>query len=233
MNCKKDMKTKSESLFEKYCESVRYTCVPIPVKSNNGKTPDYWVCCGDDKIVAEIKELSPNPDDKRRAKELKKQGWTSGISQPGKRIYDAITDGAKQLKQFKHHRLPCVLILYDNIVVDGVRLRAVSQLLEPSLLDFGMYGLQTLTLSVPSPDYRDTDIRVTANGRGGERRMTGNMRVYISALSVLCEGQNGGEPYLYSFHNWFANIPLPQHLFRGPKDRHFAKPDHPDRCPQV
>jgi hypothetical protein len=232
MTCKKNMKTKSELLFEKYCKSEGYTSVPIPAGPEQGKTPDYWVCCGDDKIIAEIKELSPNSDDKLHAEECKKQGWTLlEESPPGKRIYNAITDGAKQLAQFKHQELPCVLILYDNIVVDGERLRP-SQLLEPSLLDFGMYGLQKVILSVRRPSYDDTDIRVTGNGRGGKRRMTSNTREYISAVSILCEGQNGEEPYLYSFHNWFANIPLPQHLFRGPNDRHFAKPDHPDKCLQ-
>ena len=225
------MKTKSESLFEKYCKSVGYTCVPIPVGTRQGRTPDYRVCYGDDKIIVEIKELSPSIEDKRRARELKKQGWTLGVEQPGKRIYDEIRRSAGQLKRFANCTLPCVLVLYDNIVVDGVRL-GVSQLMQPALIDFGMYGLQTETLSVPSSDYPDMDIRVTANGRGGKRQMTPDSRVYVSAVSVLCEGQNGEEPYLYSFHNWFANIPLSRHLFRSARDLHFAKPDHPDKCPQ-
>ncbi|MFC2060193.1 hypothetical protein ACFLTZ_03750 [Chloroflexota bacterium] len=229
----KAMKTKSELLFEKYCASIKYSCNPIPAASKYGKTPDYWVCCGNDKIVAEIKELSPNDDDRRRARELKNQRLTSGVVQPGKRVYDAITDSAKQLKKFAHCRLPCVLVIYDNTMVDDVRPKAVSQLQEPSILDFGMYGLQIGILPVPNSDYYDTDIRATANGRGGERRMTETMRWYISAVSVLCEDQNGGEPYLLSYHNFFACIPLPQHLFRGPLDRHFIKPDHPDKCPQV
>jgi hypothetical protein len=224
------MKTKSECLFEKYCKSIRYQCNSIA--TSNSKTPDYCVRCGDDKIIAEIKELSPSPDDKRRARELRENRWTSGKEQHGKRINNEIKDSAKQLKVFASRNLPCALVLYDNTVVNGIRTRAVSQLLEPSLIDFGMYGLQMVILSKPSINKAGIDTHNIANVRGGERQMTVDSRVYISAVSVLCEDQNGGEPYLYSFHNWFAKIPLPLHLFRGPNDRHFVKPDHPDKCPQ-
>jgi hypothetical protein len=136
------------------------------------------------------------------------------------------------LKAFANRYLPCVLVLYDNIVVNGIRPRAVSQLLEPSLLDFGMYGLQAVDLSNPGINEAGIDTSIIANVRDGKRQMTQDSRVYISAVSVLCEDQNGEEPCLYSFHNWFAKIPLPLYLFRGPNDRHFVKPDHPDRCPQ-
>jgi hypothetical protein len=136
------------------------------------------------------------------------------------------------LKAFANRYLPCVLVLYDNIVLIGIRPRAVSQLLEPLLLDFGMYGLQVVGLSKPGINETGIDTSTIANVRDGERQMTKDSRVYISAVSVLYEDQNGEEPCLYSFHNWFATIPLPLLLFRGPSDRHFVKPDHPDRCPQ-
>ncbi len=227
------MKTKSELLFEQYCTSVGYKWYPIPMGSGRGRTPDGYVQAGNYWIVVEIKELSPSDDDKRRATQLSKQGWTSGVTEPGKRVFKEIQRGAKQLKKYAHCGLPCVLVLYDNIVVDGIRPRAVSQLLEPSLLDFGIYGLQTVILSVSCPNDRGDDVRVIANGRGGKRQMTADSRAYISAVSVLCKDQDGGEPYLHSYHNFFANAPLPRHLFRGPKDRHFTKPDYPNKCPQV
>ncbi len=114
------VKTKSEILFEQYCKSMGYVCNPIIAGSERGKTPDFEVIA-ESKVIVEIKELTPNKDDERQAKELMQQHWTTGGGRPGKRIYDHIKSAASQLRTYKDSATPCVLLLYDNIIVDGMR----------------------------------------------------------------------------------------------------------------
>jgi hypothetical protein len=95
-----------------------------------------------------------------------------------------------------------------------------------------MYGLQAVYLAPETPD-RGSRLMHVGNGRGGRRQMTEDSRVYISAVAVLNEEQGSSQPFLYTYHNYFARIPLPIEVFRGPLDRHYRKPAHPDECPQA
>jgi hypothetical protein len=63
--------------------------------------------------------------------------------------------------------------------------------------------------------------------------MTEDSRRYVSAVQVLQESIDTGEPFLATFHNYFALRPLPRTVFRGPLDRHFVKPHHPNESPQA
>ncbi len=225
-------KTLSEELFDKYCQSIGYLSEPIPAGSKLGKTSDRVVKAGTVTIIAEIKELSPNDDDKHRVSDLKSKRWTSSTYIPGKRIFDEIHDAAKQLKKYADCHLPCILVLYDNIVVDGMRPRTISMLHEPSMIDFGMYGLQSVRISLVNTG-DNMEIQLLGSKRGGRRQMTNDARRYISALLVLSYAEDTGESYAHVYHNFFAQVELPHKMFRGPRDRHFMKPSHPDKCPQT
>ena len=158
------------------------------------------------------------------------QGSTSGGGRPGSRVFSIIKRAAPQLKHFSYQHLPGVLVLFDNIVIDGMRPRAGCIHLQSSFIDFGMYGLQTVHLTTESPEPGSQ--LSYGNGRGGRRQMTQDARDYISAVAVLYEHPETYEPFLYIYHNYFARIPFPFDICRGPYDRHFRKPDHPDNCPQ-
>jgi hypothetical protein len=184
------------------------------------------------KVIVEIKELTPNDEDRRQVQELKQQGWTMGGGTPGARTFSVIKRAAPQLKSFANRGLPCVLVLFDNIVVDGMRPRASCVHLEPSFIDFGMYGLQAVRLRPESPEPGSRFVHI-GDGRGGRRQMTEDDRVYVSALAVLGEHHNSSEPFLCVYHNYFARLPLALEVFRGPHDRHFCKPAHPNELPQT
>lgn len=220
------MKTKSEILFEDYCKNLHYVCNPIIAGSDRGKTPDYEVVANG-RVIVEIKELTPNKDDERQAKELRQQRWTSGGGIPGKRIYDHIKAAASQLKRYRDSAIPCVLLLYDNIVVDGMRPHIPNSLLGSAFIDFAMYGLQTVFLS----SEEESQLVRIPDGRGGRRQMTIDERTYISAVAVLYEESNAA-PFIVSYHNFFAKESLPFDIFAGPRDRHFVKPSYPDQTPQ-
>ena len=224
------MKTKSEVLFSQYCESVHYVCKEIPAGSQHGKTADYEVLAGNSRIVVEIKELTPDSEDKRQARELIERGWTSGGGRPGSRVQTAIKRAAPQLKKYRRLGIPLVLVLYDNIVVNGTRPHARNGLLESSFIDFAMYGLQTEFFKKISLA-QGFVLEHSGSGRGGKRQTTETERTYMSAVCVLYEN-DPGPPFLYTYHNFFAEVRLPFHIFSGPEDQHFRKPGSPDKTPQ-
>jgi hypothetical protein len=55
--------TKSEELFKKYCANQGYAVEKIPEESE--KTPDFLVSTSQGQLIAEIKELCPNAEDKK------------------------------------------------------------------------------------------------------------------------------------------------------------------------
>jgi hypothetical protein len=223
------MPTKSEVLFDRYCELLQYGVETIPTEGV--PTPDRLVTTPRGQVIAEIKELTPSANDLRQLKELQERGWTHHRGTPGARAYEKIRKAAPQLKARADRGLPCILVLYDNIADGGWRLGSVH--LEASSIDFAMYGLQTVLLATESEDLNARFVAM-GSGRGGRRQMSEDGRAYISAVQVLLEspGQES-EPFTFTYHNYFAALPLPVDIFRGPRDRHFAKPAHPDESPQA
>lgn len=179
-------------------------------------------------VIVEVKELTTNEDDLRQLREMKERGWTHGGGTPGGRVFEKIKNAAPQLKARVHLALPCVLVFYDNIRADDHRLGAGN--LDGSAVDFGIYGLQQVLLSPREPGH---GYSVVGTSRGGRRQMSNDMRVYISAIQVLLDGSEAcPRPHVFTFHNYFARLPLSRQVFRGPGDRHFEKPRDPGESPQ-
>jgi hypothetical protein len=221
-------KTRSEELFERYCLHQGYGCQPIPTGAE--KSSDYSVRCGDQELIVEVKELCPNDDDRRRARELREQRWTSSGDRPGRRAHELIKRAASQLGRYRDARLPCVALLYDNIVVDGERAGIPNRFLEPAFIDFAMYGLQTVNIAING---ESGSMSYVGDGRGGKRQTTPSERTYLSAVAVLYEEENEAETFLVVYHNYFASVQLPRNAFSGRRDLHFVKPGNPDLTPQM
>jgi hypothetical protein len=227
----KNMITKSEQLFENYCQIHGYSATRIPADLESIRTPDYKVEAFGHSFIIEVKELQPNEEDKRRIRELIEKHFTVGGGTPGKRVFEKIKNAAGQLSKHKDSGLPCVLLLYDNIVVDGTRLHYQNYLLDPCFIDYGIYGLHSVILSKPN-SYPAENPRYVGEGRGDKRQLTENQRLYISAVSVLYENQKSGEPFILTYHNFFAKVKLPFDIFSDPYDHHYIKPNHPNLAPQ-
>ena len=221
-------RTQSEEFFEQYCVGRDYRCEAIP--TDRQKSADYLVRAGAYDLIVEVKELCASDDDRRQIRELKERQCTTGGGQPGRRAGELIKRAAKQLGRYRNRQIPLVVLLYDNIVVDGYRPGFTNGFLQPSFIDFGMYGLQTVNLVV---DHRIGEIRYGGDGRGGERQATATERTYLSAVAVLYQGELAKEMFVAVYHNYFATIPLSRKVFSGPADRHFVKPGHPDLTPQA
>src|SRR3989338_1162282 len=87
------MKTKSELLFEKFCQFHRIRCRPIqPFRAKGKKTPDYEVFISRRKIVVEVKQLDPNPVESKKIEEFDRLRTVSIKSRLGQRIREKIKD---------------------------------------------------------------------------------------------------------------------------------------------
>jgi hypothetical protein len=207
---------KSEIDFAQYCASRGYDCRQLEV--NGRPVPDFEVLASGARIVAEIKEFRANAHDREQARELMQHG-ISGGEFDGRRVRRAIEEAAPQLRTFASENVPLLVVLYDNIVVNGTRPYGRCPYFDPTQIEWGMYGQHVAEFDVPP---RGKPIWL-GDRRGGNRELTQDTRAYISAVAVLAEQ---GE-FAWFYHNYFARITLSRKHFGDERDRHFHNPSDP------
>lgn len=206
--------TKSELLFKTYCAEQTYRVEKIPEDSDN--TPDFLVSTPHGQLIAEVKELRANESDEQVAAQ---SGYTI-VRIPGKRVQKQIDKSKSQTERFAARQIPCVIVLYDNIVVDGMRPFYPNYYLSPTDLVFGMYGELKTTIFF---DKAAGKIIETRGEFGKNQNLTTERRQEISAVCVLSDVLENNQPCLYTYHNVFAAPPrqLSRKIFDGVNDRHF------------
>jgi hypothetical protein len=196
-------KTKSEALFEAFCDRCRIQY--NRVCTGEGKTPDYDICIKGRKVVVEVKQFDPNPEDIAAEKELaEKHCVVYGKGQPGDRVRKKITEAGPQISSRARGKYPSILVLYDNV---PVALNAAGY----NIL-VAMYGLEKYVFAVsrdPSKPLSIIDHRF-----GPEKKMTEEYNTSISAIGVLREAP-GGKTEMHIYHNVFAAVELHPSLFAG------------------
>src|SRR6185295_17572059 len=91
------IRTISEREFESLCEIRRVSLTRIPEAA--ARTPDYEIAIGQERIVVEVKETSPNQEEQESQRLLAERGYgiaTGGT--PGDRIRKMISSASPQLK---------------------------------------------------------------------------------------------------------------------------------------
>ncbi|MGD0536345.1 MAG: hypothetical protein ABSC03_01740 [Verrucomicrobiota bacterium] len=209
--------TKSEDLFKTYCEALSYTVNNIPEAPD--RTPDFRVTTPHGEIIAEVKEARPNEEDVRIATQGRLFGRASWCDLPGKRVRAMLDKATGQTRSFSDERLPCVLILYDNVVVDGFRPKYQNYFFSGFDLASGMYGqLKTVVT------FAGREVIGTKNELGGNRTLRTNKDQQMSAVCVLTDGVGTEPPFMRVYHNSFAALPLPREIFSGLNDKHLKNP---------
>src|SRR5207245_518203 len=135
-------KTKSEVLFEQFCQEQELRCVPVA--QGPGRTPDYDVYFGAHQVVVEVKQIDPTPEEAERIAKFE-SGEVRGISfggEAGKRVRQEITDSKKQLRGRAKGRFPALLVLFNNA-------EPISYS-DPMFILLAMYGELTLPLTIPA-----------------------------------------------------------------------------------
>jgi hypothetical protein len=226
--------TKSEVLFLQYCALRGYVANRIPTPSDGDQFPDYEVTIAQHRIIVEVKELRANPSDENAATIIREGRAEAFGDEPGRRIRNHIEKAEKQLRRYENQRVPCLVVLYDNIVVDGFRpyppggfMVDMSNPLYPYHIDVGMYGLESVQLRL----HRDGPVECVGDVRGGKRTLRLGHQDNISAVVTLHDYDPNYGLFLIVYHNFFAKNPLPTAVFAHSKDKQLEKPGHPETSP--
>jgi hypothetical protein len=209
--------TKSELLFRMYCANQLYHIEKIPEDSD--ETPDFLVSTPHGQLIAEVKELRANKSDKQVAA----QSGGTIVRIPGKRVQKQIDRSKNQTERYFNRQIPCVIVLYDNIIVNEVRPFYPNYYLSPTDLVFGMYGELKTTIFF---DKAAGKIIETRSEFGKNQNLTAERRQEISTVCVLSDFLENNQPCVYIYHNVFATPPrqLSRKIFSGANDRHFKNP---------
>jgi hypothetical protein len=221
-----ERQTKSEALFLEYCNLRGYVTKRIVAPQGTGRFADYEVLITGQRVIAEIKELQPNPEDEQLAQAMEENRLGTFGDVPGRRVRTHIEDAERQLRCYEAEQVPCIVVLYDNIVVDGSRVHPPGYWLEPYQVDVGMYGLQVVNLRLHS----DGRTESLGDARGGQRTFRRAHRDHVSAVAVLHDHAPDYGLFFVIYHSYFAQVPLPKTLFIHPKDRQLEKSD-PEASP--
>ncbi len=186
--------TVSESTFERICDRRGVPYRKLATRENQ-RTPDYLILPSGEKVVVEVKQIEPNDEDRELQKKSKEGETTGWWSDNDARIRRKIKQGAKQLKTVAKGRCPSVLMLYDD--------REIKIIDNEDFLE-AMYGDEELTLAVPLNGGKPKPLGV---GFGGNRQLTEQQRLYISAVAIMRQ-KFPGEWIVAVFHNVFASRPL-------------------------
>jgi hypothetical protein len=185
--------TESESLFEDYCKQhgIKYERVVPGIT----KAPDYRIFVDGNKIVVEIKEITPNPLERQAIKQFDQYGTVRIKSKLGARIRGKITDAAGKFYEAVQNGVPSILVIYD-----GVRLHKHTS---PVDILAGMYG----ELYFPVVGTQDSALQIGEIQSGHRKKMTPDHNTSMSAVAVLTK-LNRGVLDLAVYHNCYARVPL-------------------------
>jgi hypothetical protein len=191
-------KTHSEMLFEEFCSrrEIKFSKISPEEK----RTPDYRVFICGNEIIAEIKQIDMNPEEKQEYDKFKKGGIAVGRNTIGKRVGKKITDANQQLSKLTRGRLPSICIIYDNT--------PLGYHTDPNNIRFGMYGLPTAIIA-KSTD-RSFKSYIIDWIFGKNRKMTRNTNTSTSVVAAMFREIEDSEhlPYFVAYHNVYAKIEL-------------------------
>jgi hypothetical protein len=154
------------------------------------------------KVVVEVKEISPNREERQAWQDIKKGKFTVVSATPGERVRHKISNAVPQIKARSKGRFPSLLVLMDT----GFAAEHTS----PYNVRVAMYGFETLVLAVPSNPARRPYL--TDKKFGGSRKMTPSSNTSVSAVAVI--GKLNGNLDFRAYHNEYAAIPLPTAMLR-------------------
>ncbi len=203
--CTMNLKTESEIFFEQFTGSLSTHCLPIPCEK--GQTPDYELSLSGHRVIAEIKQLDENVDDKINWAEARSRGVGSAFGGTEERLGRKFKKANKQLKSRCRGSIPGMTIVFDNGTFSGVDGTDIME---------ALYGKETVTFTRFSDGtVEPSDLHASREGFLGTTKNT-----TISAVGWLqCLGERST---LRVYHNRFAANPIDPNWFRNERITHRA-----------
>jgi hypothetical protein len=204
------MQTISERLFEQFCTEHQLRFAPVPRATL--RTPDYDVHFGSQRVVVEVKQVDPSPEDAIGLAKFAAVPGTLFGGEPGKRVRQEITDAKRQLSRHAKGQAPALLVLYNNA--------EPIHYLDPMFILLGMYGELMAHVSTSPPGEDPALDRLTF---GGKRMVSESHNTTISAVCVLINDPLA-RPTLTFYHNSFAALPFQPEWCRSDQVKHYILP---------
>lgn len=208
--------TKSEQLFQDYCESRRYDFARISVVENFGRFPDYVIQTPNGEVICEVKEINANEQDREFQLAMKECGNADYSRAIGKRARESLNDAKGQLKRYRDDPRPCIVVLFDT---------TCGGYLSPDDLDAAMFG-KPIAIFRDKPSHPKD--RRSVFTHGGNRKLTEERGLYVGAVAVLLPSCQEAVLRLEIYHNRYTAKPVWPAYFPDSRDRHFFKDGHPD-----
>jgi hypothetical protein len=184
--------TKSERAFEDYCRLRGFGCRQLPLPPS-GKCAGYEVTAGGVLMTCEVSELRPNERDEEFMAALGENSIAGMYEQIGRRLRNKIRMELPQLKVYRDRNMPCIVVLFDNVFVQGSH---GGNYFSDDDFDAAMYGLPKAA----------TPLATRIDGHAGGRLFTRERRTYASGVAFLNDAK---PPMVTLYHNFFASVPLP------------------------
>lgn len=195
------MKTKSEKLFEEFCDH-KGLCLK-KISEGQKKTSDYYVYGKELKFIAEIKQIDMNNEHKKAIREFNNTGSIIVSDTPGSRVRKKITKAATQLKKTSKGEVPGIVVLYNNLP------SVLGDHLGPYFIRAGMFGYETIILT--NPKNVGLNAKMVDRKFGPKRKLTESMNTTVSGVAVLKDKQ---DLEMNFYHNPFAKCPLNEGLLQ-------------------
>lgn len=215
---KTKQKTVSETLFEELCNHQGVACTRLQ-ELLNAQQPDYEVRPSGRLVVAEVKQIDPNEEDKAFHKALECGEVASRTRNPdhmAERVRSQIDSSRPQIRQYlaDHPNTPAILVLYDN---------AHNKYTNPYTIQVALHGWEQVTFRLGR---ESTTVAERGFGYRNNKALREGKNEHLSALATLHEcwefDSHERNLYLQFYHNPFATIPLNPLWWQHPKIAHFA-----------
>jgi hypothetical protein len=211
----RNFETLSEQLFADLCSREGYSPTKIPT---DGKpSADFRVLTPLGCLLAEVKELTPNKEERELIRQTEKGEIVAYGGTIGSRAHREIRRASEQLGMYRDEKLPSLVVLYSNITQSCNNLH-----LEYVDIDVAMNGQWVTWVSRPDGGPRPPDFN------GGKRALTDWSGRHVSAVMVI---SNLNHERAYIYHNAHATTPLPVGTFVGENCFHYKKPGMPQETP--
>ena len=189
-------KTLSEQLVEDWLDrnKIGWRRIRVAITPGN-RRPDYAIWVGGNRCIVEVKELTPNDEDRNIIEDARAGVVEGRWVAPGKRLRPHIRSGEGQLTKFSARGLATIICLLDTTASfhdTDFHIRAA------------LYGNETLHFVVPEGS--DT-AEFIGSGPGRNAMLRRDERTTVSAVAIL-RRPAGSDTVVDLYHNPFAAIPI-------------------------